>query len=174
MDTIYKGEIFRLAEGQINQMFYNSSPAHAAIVHQAIAKYAQSYIYIFSNSLCTEISNNDIYCQLIDNFLSKDKSRVIRILLTKYSSTLMQKPIFQVLSKYSDQVSLKAFNGNICIEGKDVHFTIADDKMFRLETDIENALAYGNFNSPNQVTVLKSMFNKVFTSSLVQSKQLSC
>lgn len=169
METIYKKEIFELAKNQEDKIFYNSSEKHAAIVHQAIASSAKKYICIYSSCLCTEISNNDEYCRYIDEFLSKDKERTIRIILTDYSCDFAQKPIAKVLKKYPDQVSIKKFEGSVVYNNQQIHFTIADDRMFRLETDIKQHLAYGNFNAPDNVMTLKTLFDKINQSPITQS-----
>lgn len=169
METIYKKKIFKLAEDKKDEIFYNSSEKHAAIVHQAIARNAKNYIYIYSSCLCTEISNNKDYCEYIDNFLSEDRSHQIRIILTDYSCDFSSKPIAHVLKRYPMQVSIKTFDGKITHNNKEIHFTIADDHMFRLETDIEKHLAYGNFNSTSNVSILKGIFNKINQSSLAQN-----
>ena len=169
METIYKKEIFELAANKKDFKFYNSSEKHAAIVHQAIAHNAKDYIYIYSSCLCTEISNNDEYCRYIDKFLSEDKNHYIRIILTDYSCDFLGKPIARILKKYPLQVFIKKFSGKVVHKGKEIHFTIADDCMFRLETDIEKHLAYGNFNSQRDVVTLKTIFDKIYQSQLSKS-----
>ena len=169
MENIYKKEIFELAEKRIDKKFYNSSEKHASIVHQAIARNAKDYIYIYSSCLCTEISNNSEYCGYIDNFLSKDNKRSIRIILTDYSCNFLKMPIAGILKKYPLQVTIKKFDGKVVHKIKEIHFTIADDCMFRLETDIEKHLAYGNFCSQTDVAVLKGLFDKIYQSPLTKS-----
>lgn len=172
METIYKKEIFDLARRKSDQIFYNSSEKHAAIVHQAIAANAQKYICIYSSCLCTEISNNDEYCKYMDEFLSKDKERFVHIILTDYSCDLTRMPIAKVLRKYPKQVVIKEFGGSVVHNEKEIHFTIADDCMFRLETDIEKHLAYGNFNAPVNVETLKGLFDRIFQSTITKTCSL--
>ena len=172
METIYKKEIFDLAKSKTDQIFYNSSEKHAAIVHQAIAANAQKYICIYSSCLCTEISNNDEYCKYIDEFLSADKERFLHVVLTDYSCNLAQMPIARVLRKYPRQVVIKKFGGSVVYNKKEIHFTIADDRMFRLETDIEKHLAYGNFNAPENVATLKGLFDRIYQSPITNTCSL--
>lgn len=159
---LYKKAIFALAEERKDQLFYNSSELHAEIVHQAIAKTAERYICILSGSLCTEISNNERYCELMNEFLSKDASRKVQIILTDYQESFLLKSLNIVFQKYRKQVDVRRFNGSVRRNNLPVHFTFADDRMFRLETDIEKHMAFGNFNSPEQVMSLKNVFNDVF------------
>ena len=159
---LYKTEIFALAEGKQNKIFYNSSEQHAEIVHQAIVKTAEDYICIFSGSLCTEISNNDYYCDLMDHFLAGGIGRFVRIVLTEYTDEFKSRPLSKIFRKYKEQVEIRRFQGTVRKNGNPVHFAFADDRMFRLETDIVNHMAFGNFNSPDQVTYLKGIFDNVF------------
>lgn len=163
----YKNEILALAVNKTNQIFYNSSEAHAEIVHQAIVKTAENYICIFSGSLCTEISNNTQYCELMDQFLAGNPQRRVRIVLTDFNSYFKNRPLFDVFRKHKEQVEMRSFQGSVRRNGNPVHFAFADDRMFRLETDIEKHMAFGNFNSPEQVKSLKSVFDNVFGRSSV-------
>lgn len=163
--TVYAQKIFGLAKERKNELFYNSSMEHAIIVHQAIAQNAENYIYIYSSSMCTEVSNNPQYCDCIDKFLETDSNRKIKVVLTDYDSQFPEKPIAMVFAKHADQVEVRQFGGFVDYKGNHVHFTVSDDRAFRLETDIDKQMAFGNFNSPDQAIDLRSVFEKVFESS---------
>lgn len=163
--TVYAQKIFGLAKEKKNELFYNSSMEHAIIVHQAIAQNAEDYIYIYSSSMCTEVSNNPQYCESIDKFLEADKRRRIKVVLTDYNDDFPSKPIALVFAKHPDQVEVKQFEGHVTYNDKHVHFTVSDDRAFRLETDIMNQMAFGNFNSPDQAEDLKNIFEKIFVAS---------
>ena len=45
---------------------------------------------------------------------------------------------------------------------KEVHFTIGDDKAYRIETDIENRTAECNFNNPNLAKATADFFDRLF------------
>lgn len=168
LNTIYANEIFRMAEEKKDKVFYNSSTVHACIVHQALAKYATDYIDIFSSSMCTEISNNKDYCKYIENYLEGGKERKIRIILTDYSERFNQTKIGQLFAKYSGQVSIKSYKGSVKYKNTPAHFTVSDDRAFRLETDIDQHMAFGNFNSPEQARALRETFDKIFNSPLAK------
>jgi hypothetical protein len=168
MESLYHKQIFQLAKDKKDEIFFNSSKEHASIVHQAIMKYATDYVYIYSSSLCTEISNNSIYCDYVDDFLGKNANHLIKIVLTNYDESFLTKPLALILNKYNKQVEIKSFKGKIFHNGKEIHFTVSDDCAFRLETDIEKHMAYGNFNGKAQAMNLKNLFLKVFSSTLVK------
>ena len=168
MDDIldfYKEQIFKLAKEKKDDVFYNSSEEHAMIVHQAIANTAEHDINILSSSLCSSISNNEDYLKYMRDFLSKDSSHIVRIVLTDYNEEFLNKPIAILFREFHDQVQVRRFNGVVKNEDKQVHFTYADDRMYRIETDIVNHIAFGNFNSPTRVAFLASIFNQVFSRS---------
>ncbi|MFP5129153.1 hypothetical protein ACJEEO_01650 [Phocaeicola coprocola] len=168
LKSVYATEIFKLAEEKENKIFYNSSAEHASIVHQALAKYATDYIDIFSSSMCTDVSNNPEYCSSIKAFLDADKVHLIKIILTDYTEAFLSTDIAKLLANYPLQVSIKKYNGRILYKGLPAHFTVSDDRAFRLETDINERMAFGNFNSPEQAKELKNVFDKIFNSTLVK------
>lgn len=166
--SIYAAKIEELAKEKKNELFYNSSEEHAEIVHKALVKNASDYIEILSGNLCSEISNTSEYCRLVEEFLQKESKPSIKILFTNYSKDFLQKPIAGVLKKYPSQVKIKQYEGQINYKEQPVHFTVSDDRAFRLETDIKKRMAFGNFNSPSQAKSLHTIFNKVFESSLTK------
>ena len=167
----YAANIFRLAENRDDKVFYNSSAEHAMIVHQALAKTANEYIYIFSSSMCSEISNNNEYLDYLKDFLN-DKSHEIRIVFTDFSEAFLKMPIAKLLATYPLQVSIKKYPGKVLYNGYPAHFTVTDDRAFRLETDIENHMAFGNFNSPSQALALKEVFDRIYQSKLASEVTL--
>ena len=164
--SVYAEDIFRLAEGKTNEIFYNSSAEHAIIVHQALMKTAEKYVCIFSSSMCSEISNNPEYIAYVRAFLEGGKDRSINILLTDYTDDFWRMPIAKLLAQFPQQVHVKKYDGNAYYKDKPAHFTVTDDRAFRLETDIDKHMAFGNFNSVGQASALKSVFDKMFVSKL--------
>ena len=72
-------------------------------------------------------------------------------------------PIAALLRKYNRQVEIRSREGvDVNFDGKPVHFTMADDKAFRIETDIKAKMAFGNFNNPEQASVLNRVFDRFF------------
>lgn len=174
LSSVYAEEIFELAKGKKDELFYNSSAEHAVIVHQALMKTADKYVCIYSSSMCTEISNNHDYCNYIEAFLKGRKDRKINILLTDYTNDFWNKEVGKILSKYPQQVSVKKYDGTVYYKDTPVHFTVTDDRAYRLETDIENHMAFGNFNSEEQAGTLKEVFDKMFNSKLAESVSSPC
>lgn len=162
--SLYATEIFELAEKKVDKIFYNSSSDHAMIVHLALVKNASQYIDILSGSMCSIVSNNESYRNQIKTYLEQEGKPKINIMLTDYDESFVNKDIARLLTHYPLQVTVKRIKGQFLYKGKPIHFTVSDDRAFRLETDIDKRMAFGNFNSPAQATMLKSEFDKVFTS----------
>lgn len=170
--TVYAEKIFQLAKDKTDEVFYNSSSEHAIIVHQALVQNAENYVYIFSSSMCSEVSNNQEYVDMVNKFLADSQNHKIKIILTDYSEDFLNNPIAKVLAKYSRQVEIKRYDGQVMYKKQPAHFTVSDDRAFRLETDIEKRMAFGNFNSPTQAKDLKNIFDKVFSLPTIETVQL--
>ncbi|MDR1055668.1 MAG: hypothetical protein LBL90_07585 [Prevotellaceae bacterium] len=166
INLIYKEKIEGLAKNKTDEVFYNSSEEHAQVVVNAIAKNAEHEIKILCCNMCSKISNNEDYLKSVKGFLSGNKDRKIQILFTKYSDEFPQKPIAGVFKEYADQVEIKKWDSaeKITLKGEPVNFTVSDDRAYRMETDIEKRLAFGNFNNPEGAKNLSSVFDELFNS----------
>lgn len=165
----YKERIMELAKGGIDEEFYNSSERHARIVHLAIVQNADNFISFFCGGFPTDICDNAEYCRSMDKFLSKNPSRKVTIIIDdsvpkdELQSTFKQKNIAQVLQKYvlTNQVETYYYNGQVKYQKQRVHFTFADETMFRLETDTDKHKAFGNFGSKDGVKTLTDVFESI-------------
>ena len=122
--------------------------------------------------MCTDVSNNLDYCNSIKIFLETNKEHSIKIILTDYTSNFLNTNIAKLLANYPLQVSVKRYNGCVMYKGAPAHFTVSDDRAFRLETDIKERMAFGNFNSPKQAKELKDIFERIFNSELAKDVSL--
>lgn len=73
------------------------------------------------------------------------------------------------MSSHPYQVSIKQYNGEIIYKEHPAYFTISDGKSFRLETDTNKYMSFGNFNSPTQAKQLQNVFEKIFHSKLAKA-----
>ncbi|MBQ9311756.1 MAG: hypothetical protein IJ213_01790 [Bacteroidales bacterium] len=164
----YSDEIFDLAKNHSNNIFFNSSEWHASIVHKALVKYAEKDLTIFCGNMLSDISNNDEYCNYMTSFLKEDKSRTVYIIFNKYSEVFLHTKIAKIFSEFPAQVKIKTYAGEVKYKGKNVHFTVVDNRAFRFETDIEKKMAFGSFNQPDTAAALKISFDKLFYSFLTK------
>ena len=164
----YSDEIFDLAKNHSSKVFFNSSEQHASIVHKALVKYAEKDIAIFCGNMLSDISNNDEYCNYMISFLKKNRENSVSIILNNFSKDFLHTKIAKVFGEFPSQVKVKSYNGEIKYKGQNVHFTIVDNRAFRLETDIEKKMAFGSFNRPDTSSALKAAFDRLFSSSLTE------
>jgi len=164
----YNGYIASLAQKNRDVVFYNSGPEHAAFVMGTMFMKAKESVRVLAKDFSGKVSGSPFYINALNDFLKRGGS--IQILLEKYDP--LNKPaIFQTLVPHymrdNNCVSIKqrkqkVFKNNPPIE---VNFATADEKMYRLEDDIEAFTASGNFNDPNSTRKLNEIFTEIFSDS---------
>jgi hypothetical protein len=162
---LYTQKIENYALNDISEDFFNSGSEHALIVLKTIAKYARSTIKVLAGNLCTYISSDPEYIKNLRTFLINGGK--MQVLLCDYDNGYdhFNKDIFKLFMDFRSNVELKKTSNRLEIKsGNTVHFTVADSKMYRLETDVINKIARGNFNDRKNSTILEEIFNKVFNS----------
>jgi hypothetical protein len=154
----YKLAIENLANKRESFNFTNSGAEHACVVMSNIFRTADTNVYLFAKNLNGMVSKGDYLTQL-DNYLKKDNSK-IDILLEENPSENSQ--AIEVLKKSKNQnIKISIANKELLSsrsKDKIYHFTIADNRMFRFETDTENYTAVCDFNDPTSFKVLKNLF----------------
>ena len=149
----YESYIESLAREDKDEVFFNSSDSHAQIVLKQIVQSAKNELKIYCGNLCTRVSNDMQYIDALKEFLGRRETK-IQVLFADFNDEFYRKPIYKLFSDYKEQVELKKVLSNHIItkDGVPVHFTIGDSKMYRLETDIENKKAIGNFNDESSTS----------------------
>ncbi|MEP7321603.1 MAG: hypothetical protein ABI761_06775 [Saprospiraceae bacterium] len=169
--TEYAKYLDDLVEKDQNIVFLNSSSKHASMVISRIFKHSNKEVLIRAKDLMSDIPKDIDYIIELMNFIIR--GGFLRILLSEYK-TDNPPEILKVLKLFSKkQVDIKLTNVNFILQesGEVVHFTVgtknvSDTKpaMYRLEHDINNFLATGNFNDPNISSNLQSQFYQIFNS----------
>jgi len=162
---LYSETIESYARGSVDNEFFNSGDEQAMIVLSLLVQYAKKSINIYCGNLCSEVSNNQKYLDNLREFFKRGgiaKVALCELDASQVDSYLVNKDIFKLFSDFSSQVSIKTTNRKVVENKTQVHFTIADDKAYRLETDIICKKARGNFGSEKVVKVLDVIFGKVF------------
>jgi len=161
----YRKKLRRLAKEESSEIFYNTNEEHAIIVLMGIVENAKQYIKTICGNLCTEVLGNDEYLRMVDTFLSSDSTRTYDVLFDNFSKDFYNKGIYKVLVKYPKQVKLRKLadeDTHVFYEGNPIHMTVSDDKMFRMETNIEEKAAWGCFNGPTKAQAFRSSFDRLF------------
>ena len=169
----YREFVWMLAHGGengqgLNRQFMNSDKQKALIVLVELFKSATDTVRIFAANLCQNVGTESEYVEALSDFIEKNGK--VRILLNAFDENLAKTSIlFKRLAYY------KSINKDVVVKKttirpyfvgdetrKEVHFTIADKKGYRIETDINQRTAKCNFNNPDEVTKFITFFDQAF------------
>lgn len=154
-----------LADKKQDALFFNTGALHASFVMSTIFDSSKETIKIFAGNLCGQVSDTETYRTSLNHFLSKNGK--LQVLLQESKMiTSAEPPIFDMLKFYNivkfGNVEVKKLKGSMLgLEG-DMHFTVGDNKMYRLEYDVESFKAEGNFNNPIESGRLSTIFDDAF------------
>lgn len=171
----YRKAIANLADREGQYIFPNSSANHAMVVMCNIFRTAKEYVYVFAGDLNGDVSKDEYIDELV-RFMNRDNVELIVVLerkpqgksdaveaILKFRRENPTKKIKIGLAKDSE-CSLKLFNG------QHRHFTISDDRMFRLELIPTKYIAQGSFNRPEIVGELKNKFTTIKFEEITETK----
>lgn len=164
----YKDFVMALSVSGENKTFLNSDEEHALEVLVRIFQTAQKEIRIFAGCLCHHVGNKQEYIIALSEFLERGGS--LKILLNKFDKEKAKTSgLYKRLAYYKEKnypvivkesQALPYFTEDP--DKKEIHFTVADDKAYRIETDIEKRTAECNFNNPNLAKDMTTFFDKLF------------
>lgn len=156
-----------LAVNKTDRIFLNSDEEHGLVVYVNMLNNAKCKVRIFAGNLCEHIGNKPEFVEAISDFV--ERGGTVNILLNDYNEDLVVKsPLFKRLAYYVSenkkivvkQTEVSAKLGN----NGSVHFSIADDTSYRLETDVIERTAQCNFNNTTVAKKLIDAFDLVFGS----------
>ncbi|MET0636679.1 MAG: hypothetical protein ABWZ25_11685 [Chitinophagaceae bacterium] len=161
-----------LAYNDEDKVFYNSGPFHAAAVMGTMFNNAKYNVQVFSGGFTGEVSDKEIYLSGLKGFLDRPGVKLDVIIQDK--SRIKKGRIFQIFREYPSKVTLHFTDAKMRYSPSSdddinpspeqfLHFCIADQKMYRLETDIKNYRAECNFNDPNMAGILKNIFQQALS-----------
>jgi len=158
--------IHRLAENRIKKEYSNSGPERAAIVFNELFSNSNNIFRLYAGSLSGEISSKILYTSGLRQFLQKKQTK-LKILLEEITHFSENKnPIlFSLLKNHKEKVVIKHSKVSpIDREGNEIHFSVGDDSMYRVEIGRTNFKARGSFNNKNEAKDLNELFDKIFDS----------
>lgn len=167
-DKRYKDFVASLARSGDNKTFLNSDEDHALDVLIQLFQLSQKTVRIFAGSLCQHVGNKSEYVIALSEFI--ERGGELRILLNKYNEgNAKSSNLYKRLAYYKSQgkpVIVKTTTSKPYRtddpEKKEVHFTIGDDRAYRIETDIEKRTAECNFNNPSLAKATADFFDVLF------------
>lgn len=165
----YRNFVSSLAKGEgVNRVFMNSDEDKALVVLVELFKSAKTIVRIFAANLCQHVGNQKDYIEALSDFI--EKGGEVRILINKYDKeTALQSDLYKRLAYYKSEgkpVFIKKTTARPYYTNdeskKEVHFTIADSKGFRIETDTQKRTARCNFNNPDEAAGVIKFFDEEF------------
>ena len=152
-----------------NRTFLNSSEEHAVSVLVKIFQISNTTIRIFAGCLYEHVGNDPAYIIALSEFV--ERGGKLYILLNKFDEDKAKSSnLYKRLAYY------KSLGKPVFVKGtsahpyrkndpdkKEVHFTIGDEKSYRIETDIEKRTAECNFNNPTLAKDTADFFDFLFT-----------
>lgn len=166
----FKNMVSRLATMGENRVFLNSSEEHAIVVLSEMFKVAQENIRIFAGCLYEHVGNSPEYIQALSDFI--ERNGTVKILLNKFTADEAKKSnLFKRLAYYQaigHSVEVRITEAKPYLakdeDKKEVHFTIVDEKAYRIETDIEQRAAACNFDGKALAKSFATFFDELFQS----------
>lgn len=162
--SFYESFVQQMAREKSERVFNNHGFGCAQIVLGELFKNADSKVRIYSKSMEDKITSSSSYMDNMITFLEKKDTRLEIIIedLTSFKDSLIRYILFN--PKYKDKVTIKHSSEEVVFKrnNKPVHFTTGDEKMFRLEFDIENNKAECSFNSEKRTEKMNTLFNDAF------------
>jgi len=148
----------------------NSGIERAKILTTAIFRNAKK-INMLCGGLNSELANLIEYKEELFNFIDKSDSEINFVFETNQISTdtvnaILEKKKLNPEKKI--QLRLLAENDATFMKlkmnngGNSVHFTTANNNMYRFEYNPDKFTAYGSFNRPEDVKILNELFFQMF------------
>lgn len=167
-----------LSEKNENYVFFNSDEGKMLSVFSVMFQGASKEFRIFAGSLCNETTDSKSYIEAVSDFL--ERGGKLRILLNNYNEKkAFQSDLFRRLYYYVTKgktVKIRTTNEKPYITSGDdrinVHFSVGDEKSYRIEQDIEKRTAVCNMNGESQAKDMARLFDKIFENYYVKDVDL--
>lgn len=173
---VYEDAVLTLAEFGTDFVFQNDNIYHAGIVIKNIIKWAEKSIRIFDQDLRGDISEtSDEFLPALRDAVVVDGKTLHVVVESKVNAGKMSRiySLLQTLvAERPNQVIVKLANREFTDAVGEVrkamrapqriHFTIGDEKMYRIELPLQSRKAFCNFNSKNIAGRLADVFEDKF------------
>ncbi|MFZ2269438.1 MAG: hypothetical protein WAV95_17835 [Azonexus sp.] len=169
IDVEYDKFINKLAETSDTRTITNGSSSHALSILRSVFKHSKNYVKIFTGRLCETVYNDDTLLIEAANFISKGGKLEILIQEGGIAAIAGHKFLESIKKNCNDtkdinsRLIIKGLDDSHVLSKADVHFLVADDKIYRVEDDITNKTAVGCFNDPERSMKLNAIFESAFS-----------
>ncbi len=167
----YREFIQMLSETSDSRIFLNKGPEHAKVVLEQIFKQSKESVRIFAGNLTRVVGDDADYIAALSDFVQNEGSSV-RILLNDYKEELAKESkLYMRLAYFKSKgkdIVVKSTNAKPYRksdpEQKEFHFTVGDEKAYRIETDIKERKAEGSMNRTETAAPMAAFFDSLFDS----------
>lgn len=173
----YREFIHMLSETSDTRIFLNKGPEHAKVVLEEIFKQSKKTVRIFAGNLTRVVGDDPDYISALSDFVQNEGSS-LKILLNDYKEELAKESkLYMRLAYFKSEgkdITVKSTTAKPYRksdpEQKEFHFTVGDEKAYRIETDIKERKAEGSMNRSETAVSLAKFFDELFKSD--QSKDI--
>lgn len=168
----YRTEVINIADSETenSRIFLNHGPDHAAIVCTEIFKRTKKTVNIYSRQMSGMYSTNPDYLYAFKEMLKNDVKVNILVdnsesLETNKSEFLKKIKDLELIDKITFKKATPDYREDLSklfVDKKLHYFTIADNKMFRLEKHDSPYAAFICFNNENVSAKVLSVYDKYF------------
>lgn len=167
-----------LSDRNEDYVFLNSDEGKMLSVFKVMFQGANKVFRVFAGSLCNDTTDNKEYIDAVSEFL--ERGGKLRVLLNNFDEKkAFQSDLFRRLYYYvtkGKEVRIRTTNEKPYITSGDdrinVHFSVGDEKSYRIEQDIEKRTAVCNMNGEEQAKDMARLFDKIFENYYVKEVDL--
>ncbi len=167
----YSESVSFSADNRLNNVLYNKGNEHAIIIFSNMFRTAKQEILLYAKNIFSnknEVTSSISYINSLVNFLER-KNTQMKILLSEYDPENDYNLLRESIIKYKDKIIIRINAGQfIKRNSESIHLCIGDNRMYRLEYNIEERKAICNFNDITSCTKFTFFFNQLFFSSSVK------
>jgi len=161
--TRFENWVNELAASNSSTLVFNDGQEHAAILFGTIFGTTKEKVCIYCDNMCSMVTATADYYNALE--ACKKRGVEVRILLDTMDKKVLDQPIFCLVNKQEDVKFVPDDKRGYIkkkLNGLDVHFTVADGKIYRMEYDIKNFKAIASFNDPEMSNTLTTVFDEVW------------
>ena len=151
--TSYEKFLKELAANNKSDIVANKGLEHAALLLKTIFNTAQSNVDILCGTLRSDLSRTEDYYNSLKDCIERGVK--VRVIFTGKNTKMVPEMIRTLFDSHRENVEIKEMPSSALT----AHFTIADDRIFRMEYDIVNFKAYASFNDKEYTSTLQEIFN---------------
>ena len=171
----YRAAVEEYARKRVDYLFHNRGAEHALIILSNLFENANKCIRIAAQKLCdNSVVNTQTYVESMKHFLDRENTTLNMLIvdvpsLEEVNSCDRSNCFYWMLYNHpaykEGRIQLRQGNGRAFKDSKSgnfINFCTGDDRMFRLENNVEARTAIANFNDCAYTNELITAFDAVY------------